>query len=89
MTNTSFTSTSLPDVARPAGGLPLLRVDVVVGEAARWAAEHRDTLRAFVATHGALLVRGLGLGELRQVEAVFHQLGHLMVETEAFAPRRC
>ena len=88
MTTTTFGSTSLPDVERQPSGLPLLRADVV-GEAARWAAQHKDALRAFVAHHGALLVRGLGLGELRHVEAVFRQLGNLMIETEAFAPRRC
>lgn len=45
-------------------------------------------LRAFVAEHGALLVRGLGLRDATETEAVFRQLGDLMTETEAFAPRR-
>src|SRR6185369_8250618 len=44
--------------------------------------------RAFVAEHGALLVRGLRLTDTAGTEAVFRQLGSLMTETEAFAPRR-
>jgi alpha-ketoglutarate-dependent taurine dioxygenase len=58
------------------------------GDAARWAAEHRNALRAFVAEHGSLLVRGLGLRDATETEAVFRQLGTLMTEVEAFAPRR-
>ena len=42
------------------GKLPILHVEAT-GEPPRWAAEHRDALRAAVAEHGALLVRGLGL----------------------------
>ena len=67
--------------------LPRLRVDAI-GEAPRWVAEHRDELRAAVAEHGSLLVRGLGLRDSAETEAVFRELGSLMVETEAFAPRR-
>src|SRR5205814_8980252 len=52
------------------------------------AAEQRSALRAFVAEHGVLLVRGLGLRDPAQTEAVFRQLGSLMSETEAFAPRQ-
>src|SRR5262245_9230960 len=67
---------------------PLLHAEST-GAAASWAAEHRDALRALVAEHGALLVRGLGLGNATETEAVFRQLGSLMTELEAFAPRRC
>jgi alpha-ketoglutarate-dependent taurine dioxygenase len=70
-----------------AGKPPLLRVEAT-HDAARWAAEHRDALRGFVAEHGALLVRGLGLRDAAESEAVFRQLGSLMTEMEAFAPRR-
>ncbi|MEU3413455.1 MULTISPECIES: TauD/TfdA family dioxygenase [unclassified Streptomyces] len=57
-------------------------------DAARWAAEHREALRARVAEHGALLVRGLGLTDAEHVGAVFSRLaGEPMAETEAFAPR--
>jgi alpha-ketoglutarate-dependent taurine dioxygenase len=58
------------------------------GDAAGWAAEHRDALRAVVVEHGAVLVRGLGLRDVAQSGAVFQALTTgLMAETEAFAPR--
>ena len=69
------------------GTLPILRVDAA-GDAARWAAEQRDALRAAVAEHGSLLVRGLGLRDPAETEAVFRGLGTLMTEREAFAERR-
>ncbi|MFF7974944.1 TauD/TfdA family dioxygenase [Streptomyces sp. NPDC007905] len=57
-------------------------------DAASWAAEHRESLRAQVTEHGALVVRGLNLREAAQVGAVFTGLaGGLMPEREAFAPR--
>lgn len=59
-----------------------------VDDPARWAARHRDGLRAAVEAHGALCVRGLGLRQVEGVAAVFHVLGDLMVEREGFAPRR-
>ncbi|MER6471214.1 TauD/TfdA family dioxygenase [Streptomyces collinus] len=53
-----------------------------------WAAAHRESLRALVTEHGALVVRGLGLREAPQTGAVFAGLaGELMAEREAFAPR--
>jgi alpha-ketoglutarate-dependent taurine dioxygenase len=59
------------------------------GDAARWAAEHRDALRAAVAEHGWVRVRDLGLRDAGGVRAVFQALATgLMTETEAFAPRR-
>ncbi|MUN63709.1 TauD/TfdA family dioxygenase [Kocuria sediminis] len=59
------------------------------GDAVAWARQHRDALRATVARHGAVLVRGLGLSEPAQVEAVFRAVGsELMTEREAFAARR-
>ena len=80
---------SLPEMALQPGKPPILYVEAP-GDAARWAAENRDALRARVAEHGALLVRGLGLGETDQVGAVFTALGgDLMTEREAFAPRQC
>src|SRR5262249_35297983 len=45
-------------------------------------------LRAAVTEYGALLVRGLGLSDLAETEAMFRQLGTLISEREAFAPRR-
>jgi alpha-ketoglutarate-dependent taurine dioxygenase len=70
------------------GKPPILRVEAT-GDAARWAAEHRDALRGFVAGQGSLLVSGLGLQDAAETEAVFRHLGSLMTEREAFAPRRC
>jgi Probable taurine catabolism dioxygenase len=62
---------------------------VAVDEAPHWAADHRDALRAVVAEHGCVLVRGLGLRDSGQVGTVFRQLATgLMSEREAFAPRQ-
>jgi alpha-ketoglutarate-dependent taurine dioxygenase len=69
------------------GKPPVLRAEAA-GDAACWASEHRNALSAFVAEHGVLLVRGLGLRDTAVTEAVFRQLGSLMTEREAFAPRR-
>ncbi len=84
---TSSSSTSLLNVDFEPGRPPLLLAKAA-GDAARWAAEHKNALRAFVAEHGALLVRGLRLSDAAGTEAVFRQLASLMTETEAFAPRR-
>ena len=84
---THSVSASMLNTDMQAGKPPLLRVEAT-GAATRWAAEHRDALRAFVAEHGALLVRGLGLRDAALTEAVFRQLGSLIPETEGFAPRR-
>ena len=79
--------TSLLNVDRQSGKPPMLCVDAT-GNAALWVSEHRDALRAFVTEHGSLLVRGLGLRNAAETEAVFRQIGSLMNETEAFAPRQ-
>src|SRR5260370_26167866 len=60
------------------GKPPLLRLESAVD---------RQAIRAFVAEHGSLLIRGLGLSDAAGAERVFRQLGHLMTEKEAFAPR--
>jgi hypothetical protein len=65
----------------------MLRAEAA-GDAVRWVGERRDALRAAVTEHGSLLVRGLGLRDAAEVGAVFGQLGELMAEKEAFAPRR-
>src|SRR6266404_7264463 len=83
----SSSPTSLLDVALRPGKPPMLRIEAT-GDAPRWAAEHRDALRAAVAEHGSLLVRGLGLRDVAEAEAVFRRLASLMTEREAFAPRR-
>lgn len=79
--------TSMLNVELQPGKPPMLRAEAA-GDSARWASEHRDALRAFVAEHGSLLVRGLGLRSAAETEAVYRQLGSLMTEREAFAPRR-
>lgn len=59
------------------------------GDARTWAVEYRDALRAVVAEHGSVLVRGIGLGDAAEIGAVFRRLATgLMTEKEAFAPRR-
>jgi TfdA family taurine catabolism dioxygenase TauD len=83
---TSSPSTALLNVDLQPGKPPILRADAA-GDPARWAAEHRNALRSLVAEHGSLLVRGLGLRDAAETEAVFRQLGSLILETEAFAPR--
>jgi alpha-ketoglutarate-dependent taurine dioxygenase len=66
----------------------VLRADGA-GSAAGWAAEHRDSLRAVVAEHGSVLVRGLGLRDADEAGAVFRRLADgLITEREAFASRR-
>src|SRR5436309_1432078 len=79
--------TSLLRVDPRPGKPPMLQAEAA-GDAPRWAADHRDALRAVLAEHGSLLVRGLGLRDAAETEAVFRQLGSLMTEREAFAPRR-
>ncbi len=69
------------------GKPPMLRAEAA-GDAPRWAAAHRDALRAAVAEHGSLLVRGLGLRDAAETGAVFRQLAAPMTEREAYAPRR-
>src|SRR2546423_11625683 len=78
---------SLPNVDLQPGKPPVLPARTT-GDAARWAAEHRDALRALVAAHGSLLVRGLGMRDAAQTEAVFRRLGSLLSKRETFAPRR-
>jgi len=79
-------ATSLDVEPRP-GSPAILRVDSP-GDAASWAAEHRESLRARVTEHGALVVRGLRLRDADRAGAVFAELaGVLMTEREAFAPR--
>src|SRR2546427_100811 len=83
----SSSPTSLLNVELQPGKPPMLRAEAT-GDAPRWAAEHRDALRSAVAEHGSLLVRGLGLRDAAEIEAVFRRLAGLMTEKEAFTPRR-
>jgi len=75
------------DVSLQPGKPPMLRAEAT-GDAPGWAAGHRDALRAIVAEHGSVLVRGLGLRDATEVGAVFQRLAAaLMTEKEAFASR--
>ncbi len=77
----------LLDVDLQPGKPPMMRIEVT-GDPPMWAAEHRDSLRAVVAEHGSILVRGLGLQDAGEVAAVFKHLATgLLTEKEAFAPR--
>ena len=76
MTTSAAVSSLHPD--RQPGKPPLLRLESGVD---------RQAIRAFVAEHGSLLIRGLGLSDGAGAARVFRQLGHLMPEKEAFAPR--
>src|SRR5918992_1476260 len=86
---TTASSPALPDVNLQPGRVPMLRADAT-GDAPGWAAAHRDALRAVVAEHGAVLVRGLGLRDAPEAAAVFRALATagLMIEREAFAERQ-
>jgi alpha-ketoglutarate-dependent taurine dioxygenase len=85
----SSSAASLLDVDLRPGKPPMLRTEPT-GDAPGWAAERRDALRAVVADHGSLLVRGLGLRDAAEVAAVFQRLTTtgLMTEREAFAARQ-
>jgi alpha-ketoglutarate-dependent taurine dioxygenase len=79
---------SLFDIDRQPGTAPMLRAEAH-GDAPGWAAEHKDALRAAVAEHGSVMVRGLDLRSAVEITAVFRQLARgLMIEKEAFASRR-
>jgi alpha-ketoglutarate-dependent taurine dioxygenase len=85
--SSSFPPSPLDVSLRP-GAPPMLQV-APPGNAPSWADEHRDALRAVVAEHGSVLVRGLGLPDADAVGAVFHRLTTgLMAEREAFASRQ-
>jgi alpha-ketoglutarate-dependent taurine dioxygenase len=68
--------------------LPVLLAEPA-GDAQAWAAEQRDALRAVVAEHGSLRVRGLDLADVTTTAAVFATLADgLTPEREAFAARQ-
>ncbi|MEV5508705.1 TauD/TfdA family dioxygenase [Streptomyces orinoci] len=78
----------LPDPELSPGRPPLLRVPGP-SDPRDWAAAHRDALRAAVAEHGSLLVRGLGLRDAAGTGAVFRELADgLLTERETFAARK-
>ena len=81
-------TSSLLDVEL-APGRPAVVAAAPGGDAAGWVTAHRAGLRAAVAEHGALLVRGLGLRDSGEVAAVCEAVADELVgEREAFAPRQ-
>jgi alpha-ketoglutarate-dependent taurine dioxygenase len=79
---------SLLGIDRQPDKAPILLADAP-GDGPSWAAAHKDGLRAAVAEHGSIMVRGLDLRDAAEVSAVFRQLSTgLMIEREAFASRR-
>lgn len=85
----SYLTQLLPvSVEMQTGKPPMLLIEAS-GNTPKWAAEHRDALRANVAEYGSILVRGLGLHDAAEIGAVFHSLTDgLMTEREAFDSRR-
>lgn len=69
-------------------GKPPMLLAEANGDAAGWAGKYSVALRGLATQYGSLLVRGLGLRDVAEVEAVFRRLGSLMTEAEAFARRR-
>jgi alpha-ketoglutarate-dependent taurine dioxygenase len=79
---------SLLGIDRQPDKAPILLADAP-GDGPSWAAQHKDALRAAVAEHGSVTVRGLDLRSATEITAVFRQLATgLMIEREAFASRR-
>lgn len=84
----SSPATRTLDLNAAIGKLPVLRAEVSY-DAPSWAAEQRNALAQIVATHGAVLIRGLQLRDHSEVAAVFRAVApDLMIEREAFAARR-
>ncbi|MFE6774566.1 TauD/TfdA family dioxygenase [Streptomyces sp. NPDC057702] len=85
----SHSVTSPLDVVLRPDSPPVLRISSCDDPAA-WTVRHRDAVRAVVAEHGSLLVRGLGLRDVAGVEAVFRAVSHGLMgaDRESFAPRR-
>jgi alpha-ketoglutarate-dependent taurine dioxygenase len=83
-----MSDTMTADVELGAGRPPIVRVGDA-GDAVAWAEANREPLRAAVAEHGAILVRGLGVAGPAAAASVFGQLASsLMTEREAFAARQ-
>jgi alpha-ketoglutarate-dependent taurine dioxygenase len=78
----------LLDIDLQPGKPPMLWAEAT-GDPLNWVAEHREALHAIVIEHGSILIHGLGLRDAAEIGAVFRQLAtSLMIEREAFAPRR-
>jgi alpha-ketoglutarate-dependent taurine dioxygenase len=74
------------DVTIEAGKPAVVTVDG--GDAGSWLAAYRDALREATVTHGAVLVRGLGVCDVAGAARVARTLAPgLLTEREGFAPR--
>lgn len=79
------TETAAPPA--PGEALPVIPAEPLT-DAARWAQEHRDEVRALVERAGAVLLRGLGVSSTAATAALAAGLGlRPMTEREGFAPR--
>ncbi|MFJ2231454.1 non-ribosomal peptide synthetase [Streptomyces halstedii] len=79
------------DLEMSPGKPPILRVmEAVAGDRLRaWTDEHRGALEAALLTHGAVLIRGLGVRDAAALARVAEPMsGEIVPETEAFARRR-
>ncbi|MFI8184727.1 TauD/TfdA family dioxygenase [Actinacidiphila glaucinigra] len=86
--STSASPPSLLDLELRPGSPPILRTGAVE-DPAGWADGYRDALRAVVAEHGSVLIRGLGLTDADKAAGVVRRLaGRLTPEKEAFASRQ-
>ncbi len=84
---TSPSTSTLLDVELTPGGVPLLRAPTAADHAS-WLTENRDRLLGSVAQEGALMLRGLGLRSVPELETVMRLLDvQPMVERESFSPR--
>ncbi|MFF3256192.1 TauD/TfdA family dioxygenase [Actinacidiphila glaucinigra] len=86
--STSASPPSLLDLELRPGSPPILRTGAVE-DPAGWADGYRAALRAVVAEHGSVLIRGLGLTAADKAAGVVRRLaGRLTTEKEAFASRQ-
>ncbi|MFD3438940.1 TauD/TfdA family dioxygenase [Streptomyces sp. NPDC058685] len=83
----SSLTTALPGLESRPGRPPLLELEPGT-DTMSWPVQQRDALRAAVAEHGAVLIRGLGLRDADDVAAVLRQLATgPAADKEAFALR--
>lgn len=86
--STSASPPSLLDLELRPGSPPILRTGAVE-DPAGWADGYRDALRAVVAEHGSVLIRGLGLTAADKAAGVVRRLATASTaEKEAFASRQ-
>lgn len=60
---------ALPNLALAPGKPPILRAETS-GDVLSWATPHRDALRTALTEHGSILIRGLGLRDAAETDAL-------------------